>query len=178
MASDVPSAGRSPGSWLFVHLQLRDSTGLAPVSLFTSLFMVRERHLQTLFTFSIMSKRFALRPRGEFREGEFSDAISKVCGASIASLVIANLVSEKSTHQSDFSLFLTLYYNRSCEKAPWITRNFSGSSPQFLRDLLRYYALLKVFPVQHLRDLLYRRSSRRSTSATYFIEGLPGAVPP
>jgi hypothetical protein len=33
-----------------------------------------------------MSKRFALRPRGEIREGDFTDAIRKVCGASTQTL--------------------------------------------------------------------------------------------
>ena len=33
-----------------------------------------------------MSKRFALRPRGEIREGDFTDAIGKVCGASTQTL--------------------------------------------------------------------------------------------
>ena len=46
----------------------------------------------------------------ETREENFAKANSpmrshKVCGASIARLAIANLASEKSAHQSDFSLY-------------------------------------------------------------------------
>ena len=48
--------------------------------------------------------------------------------------------------------FHPLYYNRSRKKTPWITRDFSGSSPLFLCGLLRCFALSKVFPAQHLHD--------------------------
>lgn len=53
-----------------------------------------------------------------------------------------------------YSLFHPLYYNRSRKKTPWITRDFSGSSPLFLCGLLRCFALSKVFPAQHFHDTI------------------------
>ena len=65
-----------------------------------------------------------------------------------------SLYAARETPADAIHFFILYTTTDPAKKTPWITRDFSGSSPLFLCGLLRRFALSKVFPAHHFHDTI------------------------